>query len=180
MEAIFFSLKRAYHGTLRLTRHALALLGLTAARFDLLYIVEKAGGTMPQGDLRRALGVTSPTVTRMLNSLEGLGLLEREVEEEDRRRRDVVLTKSGLRCVRRAARLLIRSGLVPLAIDSALCPDRWHNEVACSMARGALDAPLGRVRDAYGDVATRDYPLIYDEDLDDLPPLPSPFAEEYG
>jgi hypothetical protein len=48
------------------------------------------------------------------------------------------------------------------------------------MARGALDVPLGRVRDAYGDVATRDYPLIYDEDLDDLPPPPSPFAEEYG
>jgi hypothetical protein len=37
MDATFFSLKRAFHGTLRLTRVTLAKLGLTAARFDLLY-----------------------------------------------------------------------------------------------------------------------------------------------
>ena len=37
MNAIFFGLKRAYHGTLRIYRRALANLGLTAARFDLLY-----------------------------------------------------------------------------------------------------------------------------------------------
>ena len=45
MHAVFFDLKRAYHSTLRLTRRLLKRLGLTAARFDLLYIVEKAGKT---------------------------------------------------------------------------------------------------------------------------------------
>ena len=40
MHAIFFGLKRAHHGTLRITRRALIALGLTAARFDLLYAVQ--------------------------------------------------------------------------------------------------------------------------------------------
>src|SRR6202034_4742155 len=102
MHAVFFDLKRAYHSTLRLTRRLLKRLGLTAARFDLLYIVEKAGKTMLQCELRRVLGVTAPTVSRMLASLEDLGLVEREVLDEDHRCQNVVLTKAGRRCVFRA------------------------------------------------------------------------------
>ena len=85
MNVIFFGLKRAYHGTLRVTREALAKLGLTPARFDLLYIVAKEGGTLLQRELQRALGVVAATVSRMLTSLEELGLVEREVVEEDHR-----------------------------------------------------------------------------------------------
>src|ERR1700734_1337890 len=138
MHAVFFDLKRAYHSTLRLTRRLLKSLGLTAARFDLLYIVERAGKTMLQCDLRRVLGVTAPTVSRLLASLEALGLVEREGMGLARRRRHVALTKAGLRCVRRAARSLIHSGWVELAVDSALCPHRWFNAHECSMARGGL------------------------------------------
>ena len=167
MHRVFFDLKRAYHGTLRLTRRLLKRLGLTAARFDLLYIVEKAGKTMLQCDLRRVLGVTAPTVSRMLASLQALGLVEREVVDLDRRRRHVTLTKAGLRCVRRAARHLIHSGWVELAVDSALCPQRWFNAEECSRARGVLSTTLNRLRYAYGDRATRDYPSFYDEDFED-------------
>jgi len=180
MHKVFFDLKRAYHSTLRLTRRLLKSLGLTAARFDLLYIVEKAGKTMLQCDLRRVLGVTAPTVSRMLASLEALGLVEREVVDLDRRRRHVTLTKAGLRCVRRAARSLIHSGWVELAVDSALCPHRWFNAVECSRARGALSTTLDRLRYAYGDSATRDYPLFYEEDLqeeEDIAPLRSWLTE---
>ena len=41
MDAIFFGLKRAFHGSLRIARFALTALGLTAARFDMLYALEK-------------------------------------------------------------------------------------------------------------------------------------------
>jgi DNA-binding MarR family transcriptional regulator len=179
MHRVFFDLKRAYHSTLRLTRRLLKRLGLTAARFDLLYIVEKAGKTMLQCDLRRALGVTAPTVSRMVSSLQALGLVEREVVDLDRRRREVTLTKAGLRCVRRAARHLIHSGWVELAVDSALCPQRWFNAEESSRARGVLSTTLNRLRYAYGDRATRDYPSFYDEDFEeeDITPLRSWLTE---
>jgi DNA-binding MarR family transcriptional regulator len=163
MNTTFFGLKRAYHGTLRLTRRALARLGLTAARFDLLYIVFKHGRFMIQRDLRQALGVAAPTVSRMLASLEELGLLRRQPLEEDLRHRSITLTDAGRHCIQRALRHFVRSGFATLALDSALCPDDWYDRLACSRASSALDATLQRVRDAYGDVATTDYPLAEGE-----------------
>ncbi len=77
MHTVFFGLKRAFHGTLRVTRGALATFGLTAARFDMLYIVAKEGSSLTQRRLQRALGVAAATVSRMLRSLEKLGLVER-------------------------------------------------------------------------------------------------------
>jgi DNA-binding MarR family transcriptional regulator len=162
MNTTFFGLKRAFHGTLRLTRRALARLGLTAARFDLLYIVLKEGEPMVQRDLREALGVAGSTVSRMLTSLEELGLLRRERLEEDLRCRSIKLTKAGLLCIRRALAHFVRSGYARLALDSALCPDNWFDPFACSQASFALDRTLQRLRDAYGDVATTDYPRSHD------------------
>jgi DNA-binding MarR family transcriptional regulator len=103
----------------------------------------------------------------MLASLEALGLVEREVVDLDRRRRHVTLTKAGLQSVRRAARSFIHSGWVELAIDSALRPHRWFNAQECSLARGVLSKILERLRDAYGDRATRNYPWFYDEDFEE-------------
>jgi DNA-binding MarR family transcriptional regulator len=59
MHVIYFGLKRAFHGTLRVTRRALARLGLTPARFDMLYIVAKEGSSLLQRELQRALGVAT-------------------------------------------------------------------------------------------------------------------------
>src|SRR5579859_5349878 len=129
MHAILFSLKRAYHGTLSVTRPALARLGLTPARFDLLYIV----ATWPlnskrQSDLRRELGVTAPTVCRMLKSLEELGLVTRAREGRDTRQRFVALTRKGLWHFRRARSLGITSGASQLAVDSMVAGHRWFSE----------------------------------------------------
>ena len=162
MNKIFFGLKRAYHGTLRLTRQALATLGLTAARFDLLYVLDKARGEMPQRELQRALGVAASTVSRMLASLEELDLVTREIMLDDHRRTWVELTREGRRRVREAVRSLIETGNIQLALDSALSPDRWHDVVSCALAQGACDVALRRVRHAYGDVATLGYPLVPD------------------
>jgi DNA-binding MarR family transcriptional regulator len=124
MNANFFGLKRAFHGTLRITRRALAKLGLTAARFDLLYALPHDprrydGGTW-QSALRRTLGVSRPTVSRMLVSLEGLGLVGRERARDDGRQYVVKLTSRGRALIRKAVRHFIDSGWAQLALDSAL------------------------------------------------------------
>jgi DNA-binding MarR family transcriptional regulator len=169
MHLVFFGLKRAFHGTLRVTRSALASLGLTAARFDLLYIVAKEGKLLLQRELQRALGVAASTVSRMLTSLEKLGLVRRGPSEDDLRQRYVELTKAGRRCVFQAARLLIHTGAVEHMVDSALCPDHWYSAAASKVARDEFLRSLDLVRSAYRDIATRNYPFGHegrDEDDD--------------
>jgi DNA-binding MarR family transcriptional regulator len=161
MHVVFFGLKRAFHGALRVTRDALKILGLTPARFDMLYIVAKEGSSLLQRDLQRALGVAAATVSRMLRSLEELGLVEREVTEEDHRCRNVMLTKEGRRCVLKAARLLIHTGHIQLMVDSALSPDRWYDPAACRRVHDEFNRTLHYLRDAYGDVATLHYPRAH-------------------
>lgn len=173
MDKIFFGLKRAYYGTLRVTRRSLTRIGLTAARFDLLYILEKAGGQMPQREIQRALGVAGSTVSRMLRSLEDLGLVLREIMLEDHRCTWVELTDAGRRSVLAAARLLIHTRRVKTAVESALCPSGWQNETACLLARAACDRTLQRFRYAYGDVATLEYPLVPDHAPPDVNRVPA-------
>jgi MarR family transcriptional regulator for hemolysin len=98
--AIFFGLRRAWHGFLRITRRALATIGLTSARFDLLYVLQRGDGRVTQRGLRRTLGVNRTTISRMLGSLEALGLVTREKSYGDRRTREVRLTEEGRRRIR--------------------------------------------------------------------------------
>jgi DNA-binding MarR family transcriptional regulator len=167
MHRIFFGLKRAHHGTLRVTRKVLAAMGLTAARFDLLYAVKKVRRGMIQSALRKVLGVSRATVSRMLASLEELGLVRRTTYEEDRRQKFVALTGKGWWRISRAHRHFTRSGWAQLAIDSALSgkydDDRWCNEAACTAANEALHATLENVRQGFRDFATLDYPWGPDE-----------------
>src|SRR5580698_6012596 len=180
MHAIFFGLKRAHQGTLRITRKALTALGLTAARFDLLFAVKKSSRYgMNQSALRKVLGVSRATVSRMLASLEELGLVRREVSTADRRQKFVQLTTKGRWRIAFAHRQLTRSGWAQLAIDSALADEhsdhRWCDEAACVEANASLHMTLGRIRKGFYDFATLDYPLgppevitwfdYYDDDL---------------
>jgi DNA-binding MarR family transcriptional regulator len=163
MHAIFFGLKRAHHGTLRITRDALARMGLTAARFDMLYAIKlrpKSG--MLQSALRRALGVCRATISRMLASLEELGLLTRKVYMHDRRQRLVELTTLGRWRIAFAHRQVTRSGWAQLAVDSALGAEgtkyRWYDPDECVAATSLLVALLGHLRHAFFDRAKLDYP----------------------
>jgi DNA-binding MarR family transcriptional regulator len=162
MHVIFFALKRAHHGTLRITRAPLAKLGLTAARFDLLYAIKQARKGIVQSHLRRVLGVCRATVSRMLLSLEKLGLVRRSVWPWDRRKRLVELTKRGRWTIGFAHREFTRSGWANLAVDSALCgegsPYHWWDENDCMFATDELNTLLDRIRNAFYDHATLDYP----------------------
>jgi DNA-binding MarR family transcriptional regulator len=156
MNQIFFGLKRAHHGVLRITRSALAKLGLTAARFDLMYVVHQEQD-VTQRELRGELGVSAATVSRMLKSLEAIGLLRRERDPCDRRQRLVRLTEAGSRRIQSAIRHFIRWGAAQLMVDSALCPEHWNDDMACLIAMDAFDGYLNSIREAYGDVAALYY-----------------------
>ncbi|HTB71709.1 MAG TPA: MarR family transcriptional regulator [Polyangiaceae bacterium] len=163
MNQIFFGLKRAHHGVLRITRPGLAELGLTPARFDLLYALHRMTWAVSQRSLRGILGVSAPTVCRMLASLEELGLVRRQLTSGYRRRLDVHLTEEGRRRIRKAIRRFIKWGWAQLAVDSALCPDRWHDQGACFCAMDDCDSTLRAFRKAYGDVATLYFPWHPDD-----------------
>jgi DNA-binding MarR family transcriptional regulator len=164
MHAIFFGLKRAWHSTLRMARRTLAAFGLTAARFDLLYALYALplrGAS--QSELRRTLGVSRTTVSRMLASLEDLGLVKRRLDFGDRRQRRVDLTRQGLRCIGQAVRRLIYTGAASLAVDVGLVGFRWHDDTACFVATGHVESQLDGIRRRYGDRATLDYPWHLDD-----------------
>ncbi len=157
MDPLFFTIKRAYYATLRLTRRALAAMGLTAARFDLLDALYRlgTGAVNLQSNLRRGLGVARSTISRMMISLERLGLITRR---RDGRDCIVKLTPEGRRRVRRAFFGLVLVGHVGLALDGALAPGerRWPAARACASARRHLGALCMRIRLGFGDEATLD------------------------
>jgi len=165
MHAILFGLKRAWHGSLRTTRHALAAFGLTAARFDLLYAAHARGPLYPitQRQLRHTLGVNRTTVSRMLGSLEALGLVARERDFGDRRTRVVHLTDRGRSTIRRAIARLMRTGAAQLAVDCAAAGGSWHSPSACLDESDVLEAFLRRIRGAFRDFATLHYPWHPDD-----------------
>src|SRR5258708_28960910 len=109
MNGLFFGCKKAFHGCLRITRPWLKHLGLTAARFDMLTAIREHPYRALQSSLRKTLGVTAPTVSRMLRSLEQLGLIERARCISDRRQVQVTLTAAGLKSLRRATAAFIGS-----------------------------------------------------------------------
>ena len=160
MNAIFFGLKRAHHSVLRLTRRPLALMGLTAARFDMLYAID---GFMTQSKLGKVLGVTRATVSRMVRSLELLGWVRRKAIYGDRRQRSVRLTKRGKRLIRVAFYRFVHRGAAQLAVDSAITYGQFYDEDACFDAMSQLDSSLRAIREAYGDSATLYY-LWHPED----------------
>lgn len=159
MNAIFFGLKRAFHSSLRVGRPLLTSLGLTAARFDLLYAIrQEMSCRILQSRLRRVLGVTAPTVSRMVTSLAALGLVKRTRSMFDKRQRYVELTTEGLASLDHAVTEAIETGIVHLAVDSALAGDKWHDDDGtCLLEMDIAESVLRRIRRAFLDAACVQY-----------------------
>jgi DNA-binding MarR family transcriptional regulator len=163
MHSILFSIKRAFHTSVCAGRQWLAPIGLTPARFDMLAAVGRyPPHRLPQSYLRSILGVTAATISRMLRSLEQLGLVTREQDFDDRRQRIISLTREGIRRLRSAVANLMDSGAVQLAVDIALVT-RWHDPAACLAEGRLLEESLRRVRRAFGDNALLAYPWRPDQ-----------------
>jgi DNA-binding MarR family transcriptional regulator len=160
MNAIAFGAKRTFHSFLRLTRRGFALVGLTAARFDLMNVVfgdlrsPESHGIL-QKDLPRNLGVTKGVVSRMLRSLEKLSLVTRERPKRDLRQRLVKLTPAGVTILRAAWSLLVRA--VRRLTYEAICFGRGRRPEERWIDMAELESYLGRLRRDFGDTATLYY-----------------------
>ncbi len=139
MHAILFSMKRAHHAALAMTRPMLRRVDLTPARFDMLFALfdeglsrwgRRAGlsRAIGQARLRTILGVCRMTVSRMIRALEALGLVRRWPVRRGGRRLMVQLTERGDEKVRRVVRDLLDPGPVDLAIDSLVAPASWFDD----------------------------------------------------
>jgi MarR family transcriptional regulator for hemolysin len=82
--------------TIRLWRarmdECLAPLGLTQAKWVPLRYLAHAGGCLPQKKLVEQVGIEGPSLVRILDELEHLGLIERQMNDADRRARTIKLT----------------------------------------------------------------------------------------
>ncbi len=160
MHAIFFNLKRAFHSSLRFPQKVTRRYGLTPARFDIMYLIDQAYGYVSQRSLRETLGVSRTTVSRMLRSLEEIGMIRRRCAG-DRRTREVYLSDVGRSRFRRAARELWGSGLADLVVESLSSWSREPGAIFRNMC--TLESHLRWIRDTSGDTATLHYPWHPDD-----------------
>ncbi len=124
-DPIYEAFALALHDSARAWRHALDQrlkpLGLSQAGWMSVALLARAAAPMTQRALAEALGVEPATVVSMVDRLQRLGLVRREMALEDRRIRQLFLTAEGERVyaeVRRIAADFRREQLA--AIDPAL------------------------------------------------------------
>jgi DNA-binding MarR family transcriptional regulator len=161
MNKMCFSLKRAHHSVLRLCRVFLTDKELTPARYDLFHVLRWRKYGVRQKDLKRILGVTRSTVSRMLISVEGLGLVRREIDPNDRRCKVVWLTDEGVACFDAAYDPIVKHGWVQYAL-SATIGTRGNPELPvpgdCVEQVAQLDGHLWSLRRGFGDTGSLSYP----------------------
>jgi DNA-binding MarR family transcriptional regulator len=160
VNAHFFGTKRAFHAILRVMRKPLASFGLTAARYDMLYAIDRSGSLTRQRELSSRLGVHKSVVSRMLRSLEQLGLVKRQ-RSCDGRQRIVRLTDVGLDRLRDAARCLARASRRLLCMAICFGLERNPDERFRHMCR--YESYLDVIRKLFGDTARRWYPWHPDD-----------------
>ncbi|MDB4935369.1 MAG: MarR family [Labilithrix sp.] len=160
MHAMFFGIKLAHLRTLTVTRGLLRGRDLTPARFDMMRVIElhRRDG-IAQENLRQLLGVSAPTVSRMLKSLELLGFVVRRRFAFDARSLIVRITKAGLERVRAARELLVDSGV---ADRMALRGLAFEPEVARPLV-DTLRRFLSGIRKTYGCFAPFEHPWTTQE-----------------
>ena len=167
MHAAFFGLKRAYWGSIRVTRKPLLAMGLTAARFDLLYVLREAPEPpVPQRAIHRKLGCTAPVVTRMLKSLRELGLVSRTRSATDRRQWLISLTAKGRFAIRDAYDRFVRRGRAARIVEHGLCPAMLpgtDREDAAFEAMWTLETILDNLREGFRARGTLYYPWHPDD-----------------
>lgn len=100
----------------------------------LTLIAENPGGSLVR--LARALSVTPPNISTMVDRLESKGLVARQASEADRRAQVLHVTNKGAELVRRATRKIVEaeSATLPLtAGEQAILAELLHK---VAMARG--------------------------------------------
>ena len=94
MHRAIWAVKKAHWRTWAASWRMLRKCGVTPARFDVIHCLVKAGGSMRQESLRRALAVVKSTLSETLARMEKLGFVSRS--RRTRWGRVVQLTAKGL------------------------------------------------------------------------------------
>ena len=154
MHAMFFGIKRVHLRVVHITRTLLRDIPLTPARFDMMRIIELHEHGVPQGNIQYLLGVSAPTVSVMLKSLEKLGFVVRERMSRDGRCLLVQATALGLKTVRAALARLVGSGIADRMAGLGLASDPDIARPAVELCRSVLS----KMRKTYGDAAPFEHP----------------------
>ncbi|HVE53473.1 MAG TPA: MarR family transcriptional regulator [Ramlibacter sp.] len=109
--------------------------GLRPVEYTVLTLIaENPGGSLAR--IARALAVTAPNITVMVDRLEARGLVEREQSAEDRRTQVLHTTAKGADLVRKATERIIEAEKATLQLSAgehAMLLELLH-KVACARA----------------------------------------------
>ena len=100
---LFFRLWRASHVQ---TSEALGSIGLTPALFGVLNVLATREGAIQQ-ELGSAMGIDPSTMVSLIDELEVKGLAKRRPHPDDRRARQVTITRKGRRTLEQARKLAL-------------------------------------------------------------------------
>ena len=155
MHVAFFGIKRVHLRVVHITGELLRERHLTPARFDMMRIIEMYGDLgIPQAAIQHRLGVSAPTVSRMLKSLQKLGFVRLGRLARDRCCGLVTITAVGLWVVQNARENLVDNGISERLALRGLAFDREEARPALA----TLERSLTRMRRTYGDSTPFDHP----------------------
>ncbi len=167
MHIIPFRLKRAWHSTLSHLRRLAKPFGLTPARFDLLRLLTDR--YMLQSAIHKALGVTRATTSRMLISLEKLGLIYRNRPYRTRkhlnRRNYLVHLTDEARQRLRDVRVSLVAPWIQLAFECFFL-EQGSGPIRAFWQVDALTAQLLAIARHFGDTSDHNYPIEGDPEPD--------------
>jgi DNA-binding MarR family transcriptional regulator len=106
----------------------------------LTLIAENPGGSLAR--LARALSVTPPNITALVDRLEERGLVQRSASAQDRRAQVLGVTRKGAELARKATDRILAAERVALALsagEQAILAELLH-KVACARERVARPA----------------------------------------
>src|SRR5437588_4266527 len=100
-------LLRAFMQFRRAEWHQRSIAGYKPSEIKVLFCIKKGmGSSTPEikvSEISKRLHVTSPTVTQLIKGLEASGLIERNIDPEDRRSVGIKLTEKGEMITQQAA-----------------------------------------------------------------------------
>ncbi|HSQ59000.1 MAG TPA: MarR family transcriptional regulator [Acidobacteriota bacterium] len=116
-EEVFLQILYTAQITGRWVVEALRPFSLTSPQYNVLRILRGAHpGALPAGKIAERMIHHDPDVTRLLDKLEGMGLVEKARDDQDRRVINVRITKEGMAVLEKATRVMRE------ALDSRLGP----------------------------------------------------------
>jgi DNA-binding MarR family transcriptional regulator len=114
-------------------RHVGEPFGLRPVEYTVLTLIaENPGGSLAR--LARALAVTAPNITTMVDRLESRGLIARQQSSSDRRAQVLHTTAKGATLVRKTTQLIIEAEKAALSLtpgEQAMLVELLH-KVACA------------------------------------------------